>query len=62
MAKKNKNFKDMSAGDLDKKLISLQSDLQTIRFKAEGSRSKNVKEVKNLRKDIARVLTAMNSK
>ena len=60
MAKKKENLKDMGKGELEKKLATLREDERVIRFKAEGSRSKNVKELSNLRKDIARVLTAIN--
>lgn len=62
MAKKKDNLKDMSAEDLNKKLQSLREEERGIRFKAEGARSKNVKELQNLKKDIARVLTALSSK
>lgn len=61
--KKNKdNFKDMSAAELIKKLAILRENARVIRFKAEGSRSKNVKEFSNLKKDIARILTEINKK
>ena len=61
MAKTKKdNLKDMGKGELEKKLATLREDERVIRFKAEGSRSKNVKELSSLRKDIARVLTAIN--
>lgn len=58
--KKKDNLKDMKAGELDKELARLQEEVRAIRFKAEGSRSKNVKESANLRKQIARVMTALN--
>jgi ribosomal protein L29 len=59
--KKKDNLKDLKGGELIKKLASLREEVRTIHFKAEGSRSKNVKEMSVLKKDIARVLTAMNS-
>jgi ribosomal protein L29 len=62
MAKKKDNFKDMGTGELEKKLVQLREEVRTIHFKAEGSRSKNVKETANLKKQIARVLTQMNHK
>ena len=62
MAKSKKdNLKDMKEGELNKKLATLREDLRLINFKAEGSRSKNVKELGGLKKQIARVLTQMNS-
>jgi ribosomal protein L29 len=62
MAKKTKeNFKDMKGGELEKKLATLREEVRIIGFKAEGSRSKNVKELGSLKKQIARVLTEINS-
>ena len=60
MAKKKDNLKDMGKGELDKKLSALREDLRQLRFKTEGSRSKNVKEIAGLKKQVARVLTAIN--
>lgn len=62
MAKKKDNLKGMKKEELKKKLNDLQEDLRVLRFKAEGSKSKNVKEASALRKTIARVLTEINSK
>lgn len=69
--KKEKNFppkadqpraeKEMKRNELEKKLALLQENVRVIRFKIEGSKSKNVKELATLRKDIARVLTGINS-
>ena len=56
------NLKSMKMGDLEKKLVALREDLRVIKFKAEGAKSKNVKESATLRKQIARVLTAINTK
>ena len=63
MAKKNtkENFKGMKESELMKKLAVLQEEARVIRFKAEGSKSKNVKQLATLRKNIARILTEMNS-
>ena len=62
MAKtKKENLKDMKKGELEKKLAILQENARVIRFKAEGSKSKNVKELSTLRKDIARILTELNA-
>lgn len=61
MPKKKENLKEMKMGDLEKKLAILRENARVIRFKAEGSKSKNVKELAALRKDIARILTAINT-
>ena len=64
MAKKNtkENFKEMKEGELVKKLALLREDLRALHFKAEGSKSKNVKEASAFKKQIARVLTEINRK
>lgn len=62
MAKKQENLKGMKKSELEKKLALLQENARVIRFKAEGSKSKNVKELATLRKEIARVLTEINNK
>lgn len=62
MAKKKENFTSMSEADLAKKLTEFREDLRAIKFKAEGARPKNVKESVGIRKNIARVLTALNAK
>ncbi|GEM_PF-777675 len=52
--------KGMKMGELEKKLISLRESVRVIRFKTEGSKSKNVKELSTLKKEIARILTEIN--
>lgn len=60
MATKKEKFKDMNATELEKKLAGMEESLRTIRFKAEGAKSKNVKEGKGLRKQIAQIMTILN--
>lgn len=60
MASKKDNLKGMKGDELEKKLATLGETLRDIRFKAEGAKSKNVKEAKGLKKQIARILTEMN--
>jgi ribosomal protein L29 len=62
MAKKNakENFKEMEKDELKKKLVLLQEEIRIIKFKAEGSKSKNVRELRSFKKQIARVLTELN--
>jgi len=66
MAKEKKNtkrsFKEMNETELKKELILVKENLRVIHFKAEGSKSKNVKESGSLKKEIARILTELNSK
>ena len=54
-------FKNKSKKDLVKTLNEKKGALQDFRFGGAGSKSKNVKEGKNLRKDIARILTELKS-
>lgn len=54
------NLKGMKKGELQKKLLALEEEVRVLRFKAEGSKSKNVKELSNLKKQVARVLTEIN--
>ena len=60
--KKEENLKGMKKDELQKKLIDLEENIRVLRFNAQGSKSKNVKESVNLRKQVARVLTEINSK
>ncbi len=62
MAKKTENLKDMDKDELKVKLVNLQETLRVLKFKTEGSKTKNVKESSALRKQIARVLTELNRK
>ncbi|MEK7104839.1 MAG: 50S ribosomal protein L29 [Patescibacteria group bacterium] len=62
MKKKIENLKGMKMDELKKKLVDLEESMRVLRFKAQGSKSKNVKESATLRKQIARVLTELNYK
>lgn len=60
MAKKTENLKGMKEVELKKELTLLRENLRVLHFKAEGSKSKNVKEATTYRKQIARILTELN--
>ncbi len=61
MAKtKDNKIAGMKHDELVKKLAELRENIRTLSFKAEGSKSKNVKEMSALKKNVARVLTEMN--
>lgn len=60
MKNKKDNLKGISIDEQEKKLAILRENARVIRFKAQGSKSKNVKELSTLRKDIARILTEIN--
>jgi ribosomal protein L29 len=58
--KKSTKFKGESKEELKKSLASFEDSLMSLRFKSEGSKSKNVKESAAFRKQIARILTELN--
>ncbi len=63
MAKKEKeNLKGMKKEELYKKLADLEESIRVLHFKAEGSKSKNVKESATMKKEVARILTELNKK
>lgn len=59
---KAKELKDKKENELTKLLLEKQKTLRLFRFGVAGSKAKNVKEGRNLRKDIARILTEISSR
>lgn len=59
---KKKEEKKRNENDLITELEEKQIKLRDLRFGIAGSKSKNVKEIKTVRKEIARIKTALNSK
>lgn len=57
---KFKELKDKKSIDLEKLVAEKKESIRTIRSNTSGSKTRNVKEMHNLKKDIARILTAMN--
>lgn len=56
---RKENLKGMKGEELEKKLGDLSETLRAIRFKAEGSKSKNVKESASLKRQIAQIMTVL---
>ena len=54
--------KTRDIAEVQKELTDKRETLRAFRFGAAGSRSRNVREGRNLRKDIARLLTDLNSR
>lgn len=52
--------KNKSANELEKMLSEKRDAVRAFRFGVAGSRAKNVREGRNSRRDIARILTEMN--
>lgn len=59
---KKTDFKKYSVEDLRKEIADKREALRTFRFGEAGSRSRNVREGRNHRKDIARMLTELNAR
>ncbi|MBI5456773.1 50S ribosomal protein L29 [Candidatus Kaiserbacteria bacterium] len=59
---KKTDFKKYSADDLKKEVTEKREALRTFRFGEAGSRSRNVKEGRSLRRDIARLLTELRAR
>ena len=60
MAKKT-NYNTQSSAELMKAVTDKREELRALRFAGAGSKNKNVKAARTLRKDIARALTAHNA-
>jgi ribosomal protein L29 len=59
MAKKI-NYNDRSKEELAKVVSDTREELRALRFNVAGSKTRNVKAARNLRKQVARALTAAN--
>ena len=59
MAKKI-NYNDRSKDELAKIVSDKREELRALRFNVAGSKTRNVKAARNLRKEVARALTAAN--
>jgi ribosomal protein L29 len=59
---KNSEIKNKSAEELNKMLAEKREAIRKFRFGVAGSRVKDVKEGRNARRDIGRILTELNKK
>lgn len=59
---KTPSLKKHSVGDLQKEIAEKREALRVFRFGGAGSRTRNVREGRTVRKDIARLLTELNSR
>ena len=53
------DLKKATPENLKKSLADMREQLRTFRFEGEGSRRRNVREGRNLRRDVARILTEL---
>ena len=60
MAKKT-SLKTLSPEDLNKLVSDKREELRSLRFAVAGSKNRNVKLGRTLRKEVARALTELNS-
>lgn len=56
------DLKKETPESLAKQLTDMREQLRMFRFEGQGSRRRNVREGRNLRKDIARVLTELSTR
>ncbi len=59
---KIKEIINKNAADLNTMLSEKREALRVFRFGVTGAKTKNVKEGRTIRKDIAKILTVLNSK
>jgi len=59
---KKTDYKDWKDSDLEKEAVTKQEALRVFRFNESGSRTRNVRDGRNLRLEIARVLTELASR
>lgn len=57
---KFKEITNKTPADLGKMLAEKRESLRLSRFGAAGAKAKNVKEGRGIKKDIARIMTALN--
>lgn len=58
---KASEFKTMSVSDLQKKLAELRKKTQEQRFSIANNQLSNLRETRKAKKDIARIMTVLNS-
>ena len=61
-ALKTKDIATKTPADLSRLLVEKREALRAFRFGAAGAKSKNVREGRGIRKDIARIMTALHAK
>src|SRR3989344_2546591 len=56
---KKTDYNDWKDTELEKEVITKQEALRVFRFNESGSRTRNVREGRNLRREIAKILTEL---
>ncbi len=58
---KAKDFRELSTEELNTKLVDLKKELFNLRFQSAINQLENPMRIKAVKKDIARILTVLNS-
>ncbi|MBU3943019.1 50S ribosomal protein L29 [Patescibacteria group bacterium] len=59
---KIKEITQRSEKDLQKDLIEIREKLRQLKFDLSAGKVNNVREIRSIKKDIAKILTVLNSK
>lgn len=59
---KIKDITNKTVADLNQLVLTKRESLRTFRFGTAGAKTKNVKEGKAIRKEIAQIMTVLNQK
>jgi len=59
---KIKEITQKSEKDLQKDLIEIREKLRVLKFDLSAGKVKNVREIRSIKKDIAKILTVLNTK
>lgn len=59
---KASELKKKDKKELEKDIENLKENLSNLRFKLAANKLKNVREIRNIKKDIARILTILKTK
>jgi large subunit ribosomal protein L29 len=60
--KEKKNLKDLNMADLQKLLLEKRNKLVELKFNLAAGKVKNIREIRETKKEIARILTFINLK
>lgn len=60
--KEKKNLKDLNMTDLQKLLLEKRNKLVELKFNLAAGKVKNIREIRETKKEIARILTFINLK
>jgi large subunit ribosomal protein L29 len=59
---KIKELRQKKVGDLHKLLKSSREELRSLRFSISSEQEKNVRKIRDVKKDVAKILTILNTK